>query len=164
MNGGIINSITRLDLVGYFSWVILRCTDPWILNKCVGMYLLRRVECKQNGVLTQLCPQNQCALLLQNLSSIQAVFSNAAYHILVIVIGTDAVLYLFVYTLTRLYFYTVWVQLVCNVFSILMTHVMCIYTRIHKINIYQYSENLLSYSIIKFCGFVLKHCKLTRYS
>jgi hypothetical protein len=32
MNGGIINSITRLHLVGYFSWVILRCTDPWILN------------------------------------------------------------------------------------------------------------------------------------
>jgi hypothetical protein len=32
MNGGIINSNTRLDLVGYFYWVILRCTDPWILN------------------------------------------------------------------------------------------------------------------------------------
>jgi len=31
-NGGIINSITRLHLVGYFYWVILRCTDPWILN------------------------------------------------------------------------------------------------------------------------------------
>ena len=23
---------TRLHLVGYFYWVILRCTDPWILN------------------------------------------------------------------------------------------------------------------------------------
>jgi hypothetical protein len=32
MNGGIINSITRLHHVGYFSWVILRCADPWILN------------------------------------------------------------------------------------------------------------------------------------
>jgi len=32
MNGGIINSVTRLHLVGYFYWVILRCTDPWILN------------------------------------------------------------------------------------------------------------------------------------
>jgi hypothetical protein len=32
MNGGIINYITRLHLVGYLSWVILRCTDPWILN------------------------------------------------------------------------------------------------------------------------------------
>ena len=29
---GIINSITRLHLVGYFYWFILRCTDPWILN------------------------------------------------------------------------------------------------------------------------------------
>jgi hypothetical protein len=32
MNGGIINSITRLHLVGYFFGVILRCTVPWILN------------------------------------------------------------------------------------------------------------------------------------
>ena len=32
INFGIINSITRLDLVGYFYWFILRCTDPWILN------------------------------------------------------------------------------------------------------------------------------------
>jgi hypothetical protein len=32
MNGGIINSITRLHLVGYLSWVILRCTDSCILN------------------------------------------------------------------------------------------------------------------------------------
>jgi len=31
MNGGIINSVARLHLVGYFYWVILRCTDPWIL-------------------------------------------------------------------------------------------------------------------------------------
>jgi len=28
----IINYITRLHLVGYFYWFILRCTDPWILN------------------------------------------------------------------------------------------------------------------------------------
>jgi len=28
---GSMNSITRLHLVGYFYWVILRCTDPWIL-------------------------------------------------------------------------------------------------------------------------------------
>jgi hypothetical protein len=32
INVGIINSITRLHLVGYFYWFILRCTDPWILN------------------------------------------------------------------------------------------------------------------------------------
>ena len=29
---GIINSVTKLYLVGYCYWVILRCTDPWILN------------------------------------------------------------------------------------------------------------------------------------
>jgi len=33
MNGGIINSVTRLHLVGYFYLVILRCTDPRILKK-----------------------------------------------------------------------------------------------------------------------------------
>ena len=38
MNGGIINSIIRLHLVGYFYWVILRCTYPWILN--LKVYLL----------------------------------------------------------------------------------------------------------------------------
>jgi hypothetical protein len=32
MNGEIINSVTKLHLVGYFYWVILRCTDPWILK------------------------------------------------------------------------------------------------------------------------------------
>jgi len=32
-NCGIINSITKLHLVGYCYWVILRCTDPWILKK-----------------------------------------------------------------------------------------------------------------------------------
>jgi len=31
MNGGLVNPITRLHLVGYFCWVILWCTDPWIL-------------------------------------------------------------------------------------------------------------------------------------
>ena len=40
MNGGIINSITRLHLVGYFYWVTLRCTDPWILTKYyLSLYL-----------------------------------------------------------------------------------------------------------------------------
>jgi len=32
INFGIINSITRLHLVGYFYWFILRCTDPCILT------------------------------------------------------------------------------------------------------------------------------------
>ena len=32
INFGIINSITKMHLVGYFYWVILRCTDPWISN------------------------------------------------------------------------------------------------------------------------------------
>jgi hypothetical protein len=32
INFGIINSITRLHLVGYFYWFILWCMDPWILN------------------------------------------------------------------------------------------------------------------------------------
>jgi len=32
MNDGLINYITRLHLVGYFYWVILRWTDPCILN------------------------------------------------------------------------------------------------------------------------------------
>ena len=32
INFGIINSITKLHLVGYFYWFILRCTDPWISN------------------------------------------------------------------------------------------------------------------------------------
>ena len=32
INVGIINSITRFHLVGYFYWFILRCTDPCILT------------------------------------------------------------------------------------------------------------------------------------
>jgi len=32
MNGGIINSVTRLHLVGCLYWIILRCTDPLILK------------------------------------------------------------------------------------------------------------------------------------
>ena len=32
INFGIINSITRLHLVGCFYWFILQCTEPWILN------------------------------------------------------------------------------------------------------------------------------------
>jgi len=41
INFGIINSITKLHLVGYFYWFILRCTDPWILNLycCVWLKL-----------------------------------------------------------------------------------------------------------------------------
>jgi len=39
MNGRIINSITRLHLVGYFYWVILRCTDPWILNLFLYLFI-----------------------------------------------------------------------------------------------------------------------------
>jgi hypothetical protein len=39
MNDGIINSVTRLHFVGYFYWVILRCTDPWILNLKIQCYL-----------------------------------------------------------------------------------------------------------------------------
>jgi len=35
INVGIINSITRLHLVGYFYWFILRCTYPWILKVTV---------------------------------------------------------------------------------------------------------------------------------
>jgi len=35
INAGIINSITKLHLVGYFYWFILRCTDPWILKMTV---------------------------------------------------------------------------------------------------------------------------------
>jgi hypothetical protein len=30
---GIINSITRLHLIGYFYWFIPRCTDPWISSR-----------------------------------------------------------------------------------------------------------------------------------
>jgi hypothetical protein len=41
MNGGIINSITRLQhLVGYFYWFILRCTDPWILNSTLISFVM----------------------------------------------------------------------------------------------------------------------------
>jgi len=32
MNGGIINSLIRLHLVGCFHWIILWCTNPWLLN------------------------------------------------------------------------------------------------------------------------------------
>jgi hypothetical protein len=41
MNGGILNSITRLHLVGYFSWIILQCTDPWILNLIMHFHKLK---------------------------------------------------------------------------------------------------------------------------
>ena len=45
MNGGIINSVTRLHLVGYFYWIILRCTDPWILNPQIYIFIkIRPVE------------------------------------------------------------------------------------------------------------------------
>jgi len=39
MNGGIMNSVTRSHLVGYFYWVVLWCTDPWILNLKVCVYV-----------------------------------------------------------------------------------------------------------------------------
>jgi len=38
MNGGIINSITRLHLAGSFYWFILRCTDPWVSNEILSVY------------------------------------------------------------------------------------------------------------------------------
>jgi len=38
---GIINSITRLHLVGYFYWVLLRCTDPRILKKLCNVAYCR---------------------------------------------------------------------------------------------------------------------------
>jgi hypothetical protein len=44
MNGGIINYITRLHLVVYFYWVILRCTDSWILNFNESSCFLCRVS------------------------------------------------------------------------------------------------------------------------
>jgi hypothetical protein len=60
MNGGIINCITRLNLVGYFYWVILRCTDPWILN------LLQRfwIGVVTNGIY---CSVSQNVILNQRL-------------------------------------------------------------------------------------------------
>ena len=45
MNGGIISSITRLHLVGYFYWVILQCTDPWMLNlQVILVIFLKKLE------------------------------------------------------------------------------------------------------------------------
>jgi hypothetical protein len=38
MNGGIINSVTGLHLVGYFCRVLLQCTDPWILNSLFSLH------------------------------------------------------------------------------------------------------------------------------
>jgi len=40
MKGGIINSVTRLHLVGCFCWIILRCTDPLILNLYYQAWIL----------------------------------------------------------------------------------------------------------------------------
>jgi hypothetical protein len=48
MNGGIINSITRLHLVGYFYRVILRCTDPWILNKQMKINRMKKEKERRN--------------------------------------------------------------------------------------------------------------------
>ena len=39
INVGIINYITRLHLVSYFYWYILRCTDPWISKVRVNLQL-----------------------------------------------------------------------------------------------------------------------------
>jgi hypothetical protein len=53
VNGGIINSIKRLHLVGYFSWGILRCMDPWILN----VYMQYNVHSHTRGMLLRhVCP------------------------------------------------------------------------------------------------------------
>jgi hypothetical protein len=41
MNGGIINFVTRLHLVGCCYWIILRCTDQWILN--IATYIRSKV-------------------------------------------------------------------------------------------------------------------------
>jgi len=38
---GIINSITRLQLVGYFYWFMLRCTDPWTLKLIYQLVTLK---------------------------------------------------------------------------------------------------------------------------
>jgi len=59
INFGIINSITRLHLVGYFCWFILRCTDPWILNfnSTLGVFCLYRISCvhhQEDHLYTQL--------------------------------------------------------------------------------------------------------------
>jgi len=42
-NFRIINSITRLHLVRYFYWFILRCTDPWVLNLHNEQFLTDRL-------------------------------------------------------------------------------------------------------------------------
>jgi hypothetical protein len=53
MNGGMINSITRLHLVGYFYWVTLRCTDPWILNLKTKVYFpVTSLSLHYNGEIT----------------------------------------------------------------------------------------------------------------
>ena len=44
--GIIINSVTKLHLVGYCYWVILRCTNPWILN----LYPLFLSDCKETSI------------------------------------------------------------------------------------------------------------------
>jgi len=35
---GIINSVTKLHLVGYLYGVVLQCTDPWILNLKIQIF------------------------------------------------------------------------------------------------------------------------------
>jgi hypothetical protein len=45
INSGIIDSIARFYLVGYFYWFVLRWTDPWILNLfCFTRGMMRYVQ------------------------------------------------------------------------------------------------------------------------
>jgi len=48
MNSGIINSVTRLHLVGCFYWIVLRCTDPWILNLKYPMESTSKIDQADN--------------------------------------------------------------------------------------------------------------------
>ena len=50
INVGIIHSITRLHLVGYYYWFILRCTDPWILN-VINFYHTTRCHIPADSIL-----------------------------------------------------------------------------------------------------------------
>ena len=65
MNGGIINSVTRLHLVVYFYRVILQCTDPWISNGIIfpGCFILFKIFNKQNAFSIPKHVHNECRLL-----------------------------------------------------------------------------------------------------
>jgi hypothetical protein len=84
MNGGIINSITRLHLVGYISWVIPRCTDPWILN-CQA-YTNQNVYKFQNIKMKVLKVSiNTYFYELRSLNSVWHLYENC--HIVPLVVG-----------------------------------------------------------------------------